>query len=62
MTVKGLVGLVGKTGLLGYGELSFEVTILDARDVFGRTDCLVEPVNGTGRSWVQLDRVKVRKT
>lgn len=47
----------------GYGLLEWEtgsgdtlkirVRILDARQNYGRTDFLVEPVAGSGEAWVQ---------
>ena len=32
--------------------------IRDCREVFGRVDLLVSPVNGEGEKWVQIDSCK----
>ena len=37
--------------------MTFEVRVLDARQVFGRIDYLVSPVTGYGTQWVSADRV-----
>lgn len=55
--------LIGRRGALsvqcGAGTLRFEVTVVDARRVYGRTDYLIAPVSGfaTGATWVSADRV-----
>ena len=66
MTASELAKLVGMTATMrlhvgGIAWTMAEVKILDARDAYGRTDLLVEPVSGTGTAWVSADRVKVRK-
>jgi hypothetical protein len=40
------------------GALYIKVVVHDVRNVFGRVDCLVQPVAGAGRSWVACDRLK----
>ena len=35
--------------------IKVEVRISDVRQAFGRTDCLVVPLSGTGSTWVDLD-------
>lgn len=54
-----LAQLVGYRAELpdGYGLL-VEVTVLDAGLVYGVKRCLVTPVAGSGRRWVNLDRLK----
>jgi hypothetical protein len=63
MSVAELAQLVGRVGLLDLTSdrvaISVRVTIHDAREVFGRRDVLVEPVEGRGRAWVALDRVRL---
>ena len=48
---------IGGFGLLSIEKLSIPVRIEDGRNVWGRTDLLVTPVDGTGTQWVSLDRV-----
>lgn len=54
---------IGSTGLLaihqGADVLRVQVTIMDARRVFARTDLLVQPVAGEGMAWVDATRVKI---
>ena len=38
-----------------------EVEILDYKSHFGRKMCLVTPVRGEGKLWVNQEKVKVRK-
>ena len=46
---------VDQTGtlLVLNGKLGIEVTILDVRIVYGRTEFAVEPVHGHGEAWVE---------
>lgn len=57
MTAANLAIFVGCTGQLRSGELWVDITILDARTVWNRTDFLVTPAAGTGQQWVSADRV-----
>ena len=41
------------------GSFYCTVEIHDARRVFNRVDVLVQPVDGGGRQWVSLSRVKL---
>ena len=41
-------------------SLTVVVQIRDARTVYGRTDYLVTPVEGSGEQWVSADRVTVK--
>lgn len=52
-----LAEYVGREGLLRVDHLSVTVRSLDAREVFGRLDVLVEPVQGTGQAWVAESRI-----
>lgn len=56
-TTRELTILHDRRGLLEVGTLRVEVLVLDTRQVFGRVDCLVEPVSGSGRQWVSVDRL-----
>lgn len=46
-----------KNPMLRVGKLAFPVIIADVRQVFGRVDALVSPVQGQGYEWVSLDRL-----
>lgn len=63
MTGKDLMELIGRTGTLavrqGSDALKFGVRVMGARKAFGRTDYQVQPLNGSGLSWVQGDSVKL---
>ena len=51
---------VGKTATFGFkafGDLRFEVRILDARTEFGQDRVLITPVAGDGEQWVNLESV-----
>ena len=38
-------------------EFKIKVKIVDARIIFGRTESLVVPIEGSGEKWVQTDRL-----
>jgi hypothetical protein len=63
MSAQELIKLVGhKTGnkdtaLLNCDGLNVQVKLLDVKQVFGRVDVLVTPVNGNGQKWIQVDRL-----
>ena len=38
-------------------EFKIKVKIIDARIIFGRTESLVVPIEGSGEKWVQTDRL-----
>lgn len=57
MTTSESSKLIGQTATLSIDGLCVRVTILDAREVFGRSDYQVSPVTGTGTKWVSSDRV-----
>jgi hypothetical protein len=63
MSASDLIKLVGhKTGgrdtaLLDCDGLSVAVRCLDVKQVFGRVDVLVTPIEGAGKKWVQVTRL-----
>lgn len=57
MTVKELSASIGKQGSLSVSGLHVEVKVTDARQVYGRHDLQVAPVNGSGEIWVEASRV-----
>ena len=58
MTNAELAEFVGKEGILVHiAHLGILVRSLDAREVYGRLDILVEPVAGTGEAWVSESRI-----
>ena len=57
MTNTELAAYVGLKGFLVAGLLNVLVRSLDAREVYGRLDILVEPVAGTGKAWVSESRI-----
>lgn len=60
MSAQWLSQFVGKYALLRSEQLRHGVEILDARESFGRTDCLVRPFpSGEGQQWVSVDRLKI---
>lgn len=61
MTSAELAAYVGRKGLLSMGGIiAIEVKSLDAREVYGRLDILVEPIAGTGKAWVAESRIAWR--
>jgi hypothetical protein len=53
-----VAAMVGKEATLKTNEgLSIRVRVLDARQSYGRTEVLVEPVSGKGQAWVTTQRV-----
>lgn len=58
MNAAELVAFVGKTGLMSFGgSIGVMVRSLNAREVYGRLDVLVEPISGTGHAWVAESRI-----
>jgi hypothetical protein len=54
------IGRVGRYRAQGVeGLLSFSVRVCDVRQVFGRVDYEVEPVDGAGRCWVSESSVRL---
>ena len=55
MTHKEMAKLIESKWMLSDGKgLSFTVRIEDMREVWGKPQCLVSPVNGHGERWVDL--------
>lgn len=49
--VKQNAPLLGRTGFIKEGGLTFRVKIVDIKQSYGRTRYLVEPVSGKGQEW-----------
>jgi len=63
MTAREIAELLDKEATLASHEgFSVRVRIVNAREVFGRIDVLVEPVAGEGTAWVSADRVRIGGT
>jgi hypothetical protein len=61
-TARELGALIGKRVTLTTREgLKIPAKVVDARYAYGRMEVLVEPIHGTGRSWVRTDRIKAGK-
>lgn len=60
MTLSEANELLGQAWWCAGGEqpLNFEVTVTDVREVFGRVDVQIRPVNGSGARWVSMDTVR----
>ena len=55
MTHKEMAKLIESKWLLSDGKgLSFTVTVEDMREVWGKPQCLVSPVDGNGERWVDM--------
>lgn len=54
--------LIGQSGQLAVerGQLKVTVTIKDVRQAYGRTDVLVQPSDGAGEGWFNVERVKIK--
>jgi len=63
MSIRELIARVGQGGLTGSlsveKSLRVNVRIVDAREAYGRTDYLVEPIAGAGQQWVSAERVSL---
>ena len=62
MTTEELERLVGMKATIREHGLEVNVTIQDARTVYGRDELLVTPNAGRGAAWVTVGRVKVRES
>uniref|UniRef100_A0A6M3JHH3 Uncharacterized protein n=1 Tax=viral metagenome TaxID=1070528 RepID=A0A6M3JHH3_9ZZZZ len=47
-----LIKFVGRRAHYKLGEFSFQVEIIDSREVYGRLEHLIRPGLGTGEAWV----------
>ena len=55
MTVKEMAKIIESTWLLPDGKgLKFTVTVNDMRENWGKPQCKVSPVDGSGERWVDM--------
>lgn len=54
--------LISQVASINVDGFTIPVKIKDVRSVWGRTDCLVTPVNGAGEKWVSRDRLKINQS
>jgi hypothetical protein len=60
MTLTEHLKLIGTQGAWRYSpDCSITVNVRDVRSAYGRTDLLVEPVEGFGSTWVKRENVEV---
>ena len=60
MTHKEMAKLIESKWMLSDGKgLSFTVRIEDMREVWGKPQCLVSPVDGYGERWVDMTSLSV---
>ena len=60
MTHKEMAKLIESKWLLSDGKgLSFTVTVNDMREVWGKAQCKVSPVDGSGERWVDMTSLSV---
>lgn len=50
---------IGATALLRVEAFSVMVEITDAKQAYGNTRYLVEPINGHGTAWVDSSRITI---
>ena len=53
MTLSEMNDIKGTQALWGISGVQVLVDVQDVRESFGRTDCLISPVGGSGEKWVQ---------
>jgi hypothetical protein len=51
---------LGKIATVKLDDMMFGVIIKEARFRFGHLDYLIEPLNGTGKQWVEQHRVEIK--
>ena len=56
-TVRELAPAVGAVVMCRFEEMYFAVKVLDAKNSYGKTRLLVQPVNGRGEQWVEMHRL-----
>ena len=65
MTAKEMTELLGKpatyTFHIGKSFVNVDMTITDAKQIFGRQMVELVPVAGSGKIWANLDNIKVEK-
>lgn len=63
MTAKEMAQLIGKSATytfhVGKGFVNVQMTITDAKQVFGRQMVELIPVAGSGAIWANLDNIKI---
>ena len=60
MTHKEMEKLIESKWMLSDGKgLSFTVTVDDMREVWGKAQCLVSPMDGNGERWVDMTSLSV---
>ena len=60
MTVAQMAKMIGTLWLLSDGKgLRFTVRIEDMREVWGKAQCLVSPMDGNGERWVDMTSLSV---
>lgn len=57
MTLTELASLIGQTVDIQLEELAVSVKVLDAKQAYGKTRVLVEPIKGKGQAWVDIGRL-----
>lgn len=55
-----MVGKLANYQPVQRNKMAFTVAIVDVRNVYGRYDALITPVDGSGEAWVSLDALNVR--
>lgn len=62
LTSNSMQTIIGRAALLYIekGQLGVRVEVLDVRETYGRTDCLVKPVAGCGQKWVSCERLSFK--
>lgn len=53
--------LIRRIVLLQESGLTFECRVMDVKFVYGNRRYLVKPCRGTGKAWVNSDRVTVKE-
>lgn len=51
--MKELLEMIGKSGAIPVGKMTFDVTITNVKRSYGNDRYEVEPVAGSGRDWVE---------
>jgi hypothetical protein len=57
MSVAEMSEVLGKSGLLQSGPIRVGVKIIDVKVAYGNKRYFIEPLQGSGRTWVDADRV-----
>jgi len=57
MSILELAAMIGSIRNIRFESVHVPCTIVDVAQAYGRTRIQVSPVNGTGRQWVETDRI-----